>query len=410
MAKTLRELFINEEPDKVIHSGTQGFDEAFNGFNPGKIIVLTGRHGIGKTSALLRLAKNFHREHGSSIHWMSRNETQYEIGKRYYHLHESERQFEETKPTNNLEFYEHFKLHDFINISEVPKWLESLISTSNQSLIVVENDKAFAPPYTEDKALEVQRVFEKCKRLLHGTNHILVFSNNCSIDTENCGGPMMPTLKFVPYFDYYSHLVDKVISAYRYEYYGFEQDHEGNDVYDIILLSALYNRSGATAEFKMHHRGVNIRIHETPHYIENEVFDLSYGEFEFEAKEHVRFTEVVIRIKDGIPIRSANFLDLELAWEFVLKFLELSEDDPKWLNIELHKVSSDATKFFSGRLQLLLDKHEKFDSELKEKYSKWLKMLSNKWYIRNWSNENDHEDSTDFEDSTDDDDSLDTPF
>lgn len=365
-----------QEPKRVVKTGLKRFDYAFKGLTLGRINIVSGSLGMGKTSFLLRLAKHFHIENNWPVYWVSYSESHFSIAKRYYHLCQSNSQFNESLPDAHLDEFEHFKIDDRFNFDQLSTWVDQSIKENDQSLIIIENPDLFDVPYDFDKAQKVCSILKDTYKIIAGSQSILMLAFNSSIDAELRGGTKRTALYDLPYFDHYYRYIDKAFGLWRPEYYGFEQDEDGEPCNDLIYLSCLYNKSGNTAEIKLLHRGASTKANTKDPYPKDGL-ELKYkGQYMSFSEKGVSYVVKIVNESGDIILDHVDDT-MESCWVEMLNHFGIEATTNEWLDFDLRSCDHSWIKFIIGKLLRVFESSGfETDVELKQKFDFWMNRLA----------------------------------
>ena len=250
------------EPVRGIACGLHEVDRITGGFGPGELIIVAARPAMGKSAFLLSLLENAAIDNGEPLACFSLEMSAQHLTQRLFSIR-SHIPFDKIRK-GNLEGYEHeilmskadeIKNAPFFMIDEpgisperIRMIARDLRSRSNIKMILVDYLQLMggstAKKWRQSREQEVSDMTRTLKNIARELDIAVVVTSQLSRAVETRGGDKKPILSDLRESGAIEQDADKVLFLYRGEYYGLEQDCEGNSTKDIAEVIVAKNRFG----------------------------------------------------------------------------------------------------------------------------------------------------------------------
>ena len=249
-------------PVRGIGSGLHEVDRITGGFGPGELIIVAARPAMGKSAFLLSLLGNAAIDNSVPMACFSLEMSAQYLTQRLFSMR-SQIPFDKIRK-GNLEAYEHeilmtkvdkIKNAPFFMIDEpginperIRMIARDLCSSNDIKMILVDYLQLMGGSSTkkwrQSREQEVSDMTRTLKNIARELNIAVVVSSQLSRAVETRGGDKKPILSDLRESGAIEQDADKVLFLYRGEYYGLEQDCEGNSTKDIAEVIVAKNRFG----------------------------------------------------------------------------------------------------------------------------------------------------------------------
>jgi replicative DNA helicase len=250
-----------------VPSGFTELDRVTSGWQKSDLIVLASRPGMGKTAFALTIARNvavaFKRPvvifslEMSSIQLVTRlisSETQLPVEKlRRGNLEDYEWEQLNAKIGNLVESPLFINDTPALSIFELRAQCRRLKEQHNIELIIIDYLQLMSSP-TEgrgNREQEISNISRSLKALAKELNVPIIALSQLSRAVETRGGTKKPILSDLRESGAIEQDADIVLFIYRPEYYGINQDSEGNPTQGLAELSIAKHRNGALKDINL---------------------------------------------------------------------------------------------------------------------------------------------------------------
>ena len=265
---------IEELKDKTdgltgIGSGFTELDRITSGWQRSDLIILAARPAMGKTAFVLSLARNAAVDFNIPVALFSLEMSNLQLVNR---LISSEAHIRGDKLRNgNLEEYELAQLHSKIdklsnakifiddtpalNVFDLRAKARRLKDRHGIGMIVIDYLQLMSGG-TDNKGQgnreqEISKISRSLKGLAKDLNVPVIALSQLSRAVETRGGTKRPMLSDLRESGSIEQDADQVMFLYRGEYYGFEQDEDGNPCQGVGEVIIAKNRHGGTANVRL---------------------------------------------------------------------------------------------------------------------------------------------------------------
>jgi replicative DNA helicase len=107
--------------------------------------------------------------------------------------------------------------------------------------------------YRNQRELELSYISRELKSLARENNVCIIATSQLSRSCETRGGAKYPVLSDLRESGSFEQDADKVLFLYRAEYYGFNEDENGNSMKNIMEIDVAKNRNGFVGRAKVKH-------------------------------------------------------------------------------------------------------------------------------------------------------------
>lgn len=265
VAKALNEISEVREKKGLlgIPSGYVELDRITSGWQPTDLVIIAARPAMGKTAFILNMARNAALDHDEPIAIFSLEMGATQLAKR---LITSETEIEADKIKNGrLEGYEWMELNKkveklskskifiidtpAINIFELRAQCRRLKSAHNIKMIFIDYLQLMSGT-SENKGgtreQEISNISRSLKSIAKELDIPVIALSQLSRAVETRGGDKRPMLSDLRESGAIEQDADMVMFLYRPEYYGFNQDEDGNSTQGITEIIIAKHRNGAT--------------------------------------------------------------------------------------------------------------------------------------------------------------------
>lgn len=246
-------IFGNES----IKTGFRTFDAEFGGFQPGELIVIGGRPGMGKTQLLVHLASRISLSH--PVLYFTYDLPERLLATRFIanltgipadsqrHNRLTERQSEALgamhRQVHQLNIFIEAGYHD--SISRFRDFCRYQVEENGVRVIIVDYLQLMSNP--ESGFVRVQQlsaITRELRNIARDFDVCVVLCSQVGRTAEISGGEMRPMLWHLRECGTIEQDADKVIFIYRPFYYGFTQDEHGNSLRNVVELIVAKNNNG----------------------------------------------------------------------------------------------------------------------------------------------------------------------
>jgi len=266
-----------------ISTGFKKLDELITGLFKGEMIVFGGRPGMGKTTFAINLMVNISRQNIPCLYLTYDTEMKVLSSKLMSCLSsidtlnfredidsekEIDKLFDAKAELEKLPIYlfppttERFP--DFL-----AKLKSSLINNKIQVLFIDTLQLLTSHHLKGSQNATINFVLEKLKQITTELGIITILFSQLNRNVENRGGEKKPLLMDLRSSGTIEELADKIIFIYRAEYYGLEEDFEGNTTKNIMDLLVAKNKHGSLGETRVRFLGKYSKILEDLDLSEN---------------------------------------------------------------------------------------------------------------------------------------------
>lgn len=268
---------IEELKDKTegltgIGSGYTDLDRITSGWQRSDLIILAARPAMGKTAFVLGLARNAAVDFNVPVALFSLEMSSLQLVNR---LISSEAQIKGDKlRSGNLEEYELAQLHSKIdklstakifiddtpalNVFDLRAKARRLKDRHGIGMIVIDylqlmsgGGEGKGQSGGGNREQEISKISRSLKGLAKDLNVPVIALSQLSRAVETRGGTKRPMLSDLRESGSIEQDADQVMFLYRGEYYGFEQDEDGNPCQGVGEVIIAKNRHGSTANVRL---------------------------------------------------------------------------------------------------------------------------------------------------------------
>lgn len=245
-----------------VPSGIIALDRETNGWQPSDLIIVAGRPAMGKTSFVLSIARNAAVDHGHNVAIFSLEMSNKQLVSR---LISSEAEIEMKKlRTGDLEGHEWQQLISkseklssagiyiddtpALNVFELRAKCRRLKMQQDIGMIVVDYLQLMEGPPSKNKGnreQEISTISRSLKALAKELDVPVIALSQLSRAVEVRGGTKRPMLSDLRESGAIEQDADQVLFLYRPEYYGYNENEEGQDVRGLAEVIISKNRNGS---------------------------------------------------------------------------------------------------------------------------------------------------------------------
>ncbi len=260
--KQIEEIGKNKEGVIGIPSGFTALDRITSGWQKSDLVILAARPGMGKTAFTLNLARNAAVDYNKPVAFFSLEMSSLQLVNRLISS-EAELSGEKLKK-GDLERYEWEQLNSKVQkLSEAPIFIDDTPGLNifelrakcrrlkmQHDIQMVMIDYLQLMSGTGDKKggnreQEISQISRALKGIAKELNIPVIALSQLSRAVETRGGNKKPQLSDLRESGAIEQDADMVIFLYRPEYYGFDQDDEGNPTQGIGEVIIAKHRNGA---------------------------------------------------------------------------------------------------------------------------------------------------------------------
>lgn len=299
MADVLHDVeMVSANPKAItgIPCGISTIDEMLRGFDPGELIVIAARPGMGKTALLLSMALNMAKD-GRKVDVYSMEMTAKQLG---YRIASQGSELSYWKLQGGVDPYALERVASAVSAAaKLPLFIDdtpALTITELRSKLMMAKmirgiDIAFVDYLQlmqgkgQNRESEISAISRGLKAIAKELSIPIVALSQLNRSVETRGGRKKPVLADLRESGAIEQDADKVLMLYRAEYYGFTEDVDGTAITeedaDIIIEK---NRTGKTGERRIKWDGTVMRFLDpdsttfdksTPRYIPGEEADFN---------------------------------------------------------------------------------------------------------------------------------------
>ncbi len=266
--KHVEELSERGQSLTGVPSGFAALDRMTGGWQPSDLIIVAARPGMGKTSLALNFARNASMDHGQAVALFSLEMGAVQLARK---IIASEAEIELKKfRDGSLEPYEWVQLNKAIerldkaaiyiddtpaiSIFELRAKCRRLKSQTGLGLVIVDYLQLMtigSEGKNKNREQEISTISRSLKALAKELDLPIIALSQLSRQVEARGGTKRPVLSDLRESGAIEQDADLVTFVYRPEYYGLDQDEEGNPVAGLAEFIIAKHRNGATGTVKL---------------------------------------------------------------------------------------------------------------------------------------------------------------
>lgn len=252
-----------------VPSGFVSLDKITSGWEKSDLIVIASRPSMGKTAFTLSVARNTSVSFKIPTLFISLEMSGVQIANKLMCM-ESELSLEKIR-TGQLAYHEWCQLDAKIKniqhatlflqtklfeLSAIKKECQEFKSQHNDGLIIIDNLQQIINSEKQyvTREHELGDIVRELKRLAMDLELPIIITASLNRALEMRGGDMRPRLSDLKDTGEIENIADSVIFVYRPEYYGIQQDEEGNSTMGLGQLIVAKNRYGDTCDVNLRFR------------------------------------------------------------------------------------------------------------------------------------------------------------
>ena len=257
LSDSISDMNGDVDSDEVIKTGFINLDGEIGGFLPGELVVIGGRPSMGKTQFLINLS--LHISQTLPVLYFTFDLSEFLLTSRFissladieaYKILQHKLSDEEKEKVTSLE--KEIKKHKiFINdsshtsISAFKIHCLKQIEENDVKVIFVDYLQMMSSnKYRNNRELEISHISRELKTIAKDNNVCVIAASQLSRAVEMRSGSKRPQLSDLRESGAIEQNADKVIFITRPEYYGINQDEEGNSLAGVAELIIAKNRNG----------------------------------------------------------------------------------------------------------------------------------------------------------------------
>ncbi len=259
--KQIEEISKNDVGVIGIPSGFTSLDKITSGWQKSDLVILAARPGMGKTSFTLSLARNAAVDHKKPVAFFSLEMSSVQLVNRLISS-EAELPGEKLKK-GDLERYEWEQLHSKIrtlsdaqlfiddtpglNIFELRAKCRRLKMQHDIQMVIIDYLQLMTGSGDKkgNREQEISQISRSLKGIAKELDIPVIALSQLSRAVETRGGNKKPQLSDLRESGAIEQDADMVIFLYRPEYYGFDQDDDGNPTQGVAEVIIAKHRNGA---------------------------------------------------------------------------------------------------------------------------------------------------------------------
>ncbi len=263
--------------ENSIKTGFKDIDQQIGGLSLGEFVVIGGRPAIGKTLFQVNLAINISKT--IPVLFFSFDLSEHLLTSRIIAAIATTPASILVKDTLQLEAVEH-KLKDhkiFINDNcnhaflTFKKQCKTYIEQYGVKIIFIDYLQMISSnKFRNNREQEVSHICRELKNIAKDYNVCVIATSQLSRAVETRGGDKRPQLSDLRESGAIEQDADKIFFIYRPDYYGLEQDCEGNNTHHLVEIDIAKNKNGPLASIKLKRDGFFTHVYD---------FDGYYNEF-----------------------------------------------------------------------------------------------------------------------------------
>ncbi|MDR1594125.1 MAG: replicative DNA helicase [Prevotellaceae bacterium] len=278
--KTIEEMEIASAKGDFsgVPSGFTSLDRITSGWQASDLIIVAARPSMGKTAFVLSMARAIAVDFNRGVAFFSMEMPDIQLVKR---LMISETGISSEKIKNGkLEDHEWYQLETKIQaLSEAPLYIDdtpalSIFEFRSKARRLVQNHKIeviiidylqlmTGPPGTNNmREQEVSAISRSLKAIAKELNVPIIALSQLNRSVETRGGSKRPQLSDLRESGAIEQDADLVAFIHRPEYYGFNEDEDGNSLVGIAEIILAKHRNGATGEIKLRFRSEEAKFYD----------------------------------------------------------------------------------------------------------------------------------------------------
>jgi replicative DNA helicase len=253
-----------------VPSGFTSLDRITSGWQPSDLVIVAARPSMGKTAFVLSMARSVAVDFSKGVAFFSLEMPAVQLVKR---LMISETGLSSEKIKNGkLEDHEWYQLETKIqSLSEAPLYIDdtpalSIFEFRSKARRLVQNHKieliiidylqlmTGPPGMNSMREQEVSAISRSLKAIAKELNVPIIALSQLNRSVETRGGNKRPQLSDLRESGAIEQDADLVVFIHRPEYYGFNEDEEGNSNIGIAEIIIAKHRNGAIGDVKLRFR------------------------------------------------------------------------------------------------------------------------------------------------------------
>ena len=268
-----------------IQSGFRTLDRATGGWQPGNLIVLAARPGMGKTALALSILRNLAVDFDTPVGLFSMEMSMIELAHRWIALevgldHKLIRQGQlSDKQLEQIAAHSKALLSAPIYIDEEAALTITELRARARRMAAKENIKLLVVDYLQlmqgdaqrghnsNREQEIANISRKLKGLSKELSLPIIAISQLSREVERRGGDRRPVLSDLRESGAIEQDADMVIFLYRPEYYDITQNEQGQSTAGLAELIIAKHRNGSTSTATLGFEGAFMRFKELDHKI-----------------------------------------------------------------------------------------------------------------------------------------------
>lgn len=276
--KQIEDAGKREDGLSGVPSGFTSLDKITQGWQNSDMIVVAARPAMGKTAFILSMARNMTVNFKIPVLIFSLEMSAVQLVNRLI-VSESELSSEKIR-TGKLEDYEWTQLDNKIkNLQDAPLYIDDTAAISlfelrskcirlkmqhNIGMVMIDYLQLMSgpPEVRGNREQEVSTISRGIKQLAKEINVPIIALSQLSRSTVSRGGDMRPQLNDLRDSGAIEQDADIVCFIHRPEYYGMQQDAEGNSTQGLGQVIIAKHRNGATCDVNLRFRAEFARFEE----------------------------------------------------------------------------------------------------------------------------------------------------
>jgi replicative DNA helicase len=247
-------------------TGFDQLDQMIGGFEPGEVIVIGARTGMGKTALMLSMMNNITGKSNHSIGFMS---LEFPTSHLMERIISSEAEVPITRLKKaNLELADWNRIIDGIgnikkrkiyivdnphfSVDNIKNVAERLVKDYGIRIMIIDYLQMIEPfSKKRNREQEISSVIREIKMLAKTLNLVIIITSQLNRSVELRAGIKRPYLSDLRDSGAIEEDTDKVIFIHRPEVYEILEDEKGNSLVGMASLIIAKNRSGPTGEIML---------------------------------------------------------------------------------------------------------------------------------------------------------------